>query len=95
MEQPESELRLKVDTVAHQDRGRWVLRRIGEKVFYLVSGYWIDSECGKHPREKVVEVSEGDGVWEQIRGAFPGLTELRSTKAPVLIHWNGKNCLMQ
>ena len=84
IEEPEVELKLRVD--AH--------KQLGDKVFYLVSGYWIDAECGKHPRDRVVEISEGDTGFERMREAFPGITELRSSKAPVLIHWNGKNYLI-
>jgi hypothetical protein len=84
IEEPEVELKLRVD--AH--------KQLGDKVFYLVSGYWIDAECGKHPRDRVVEISEGDTGFEQMREAFPGITELRSSKTPVLIHWNGKNYLI-
>ena len=47
------------------------------------------------PATEVVEISEGDTGFEQMREAFPGITELRSSKAPVLIHWNGKNYLIQ
>ena len=85
IEEPEVELKLKVNA----------RKQLGDRVFYLVSGYWIDAECGKHPRDQVVEISEGDTGFEQMREAFPGITELRSSKAPVLIHWNGKNYLIQ
>jgi hypothetical protein len=85
IEEPEAESKWKVSA----------RKQLGDRVFYLVSGYWIDAECGKHPRDQVVEISEGDAGFEQMREAFPGITELRSSKAPVLIHWNGKNYLIQ
>jgi hypothetical protein len=85
IEEPEAESKWKVNA----------RKQLGDRVFYLVSGYWIDAECGKHPRDEVVEISEGDTGFEQMREAFPGITELRSSKAPVLIHWNGKNYLIQ
>jgi hypothetical protein len=85
IEEPEAESKWKVNA----------RRQIGGRIFYLVGGYWIDAECASHPREEVVEMSEGDAGFEQLREAFPGITELRSSKAPVLIHWNGKNFLIQ
>jgi hypothetical protein len=85
IEEPEAELKWQVNA----------RKQIGDRVFYLVGGYWIDAECARHPRDQVVEIPEGDAGFEPLREAFPGISELRSSKAPVLIHWNDKIYLIR
>ncbi len=65
-------------------------RRIGEKVFYLNSGYWIDRQCLGHQAEPIVEISYAAPEYQKILEQYPELRSLR----PVLVYWEGKNYLL-
>lgn len=70
-------------------------RRLGDRTFYLVSGYWIDAQCRKHPKADVVELTPDSGIYADIRKSVGQIDELRSSGVPVLVHWNGKNYLVR
>ncbi len=61
-------------------------KKVGDREFRLVSGYWIDEQCSKSPDKTVVEVREGSPDFEEILKLYPDLRRLR----PVIILWKDK-----
>jgi hypothetical protein len=66
-------------------------KQIGDKKFYLRSGFWTDEDCGKHNNAAIAEIGDGSEEYRQIMARFPEVKNLR----PVLIYWNNKNCLIK
>lgn len=70
-------------------------RVISGRTFELYSGYWIDLECVKYIDSEFVEYEAVAPESEEIREAMPGLDELRRAGIPLLLHWRGKNVVLQ
>ncbi len=68
---------------------------ISGRTFELHSGYWIDLECVKYLDSELAEYAAGAPESEETRKVMPGLDELRRTGIPVILHWKGKNIVLQ
>jgi hypothetical protein len=67
------------------------LKKIGDKVFYLNSGIWIDRQCAQHRDSLVVELLPVLPEHESILKQYPELRNL----LPALIYWNSKIYLLR
>jgi hypothetical protein len=70
-------------------------RKLGNRVFYQVTRYWFDAECGRHTKAPVREISWRSGDFSEILRKEPELVQLRNSGIPILIHWNGINYLVR
>jgi hypothetical protein len=61
-------------------------KKIGDKEFYPVSGYWMDRQCGEHWGDPMVPITSDAPEYEQILSRYPELSLLR----PALVCGNGK-----
>jgi hypothetical protein len=66
-------------------------RKIGDKVFYLNAGYWIDQQCTEHPGGEILEIAPTAPEYGPLSIKYPGLGDLR----PALICTNGRNYLLR
>jgi len=66
-------------------------KRIGDKKFYPVSGYWMDRQCGEHRGDPMVPITSAAPEYEQILARYPELRGLR----PALICTRGKVYLLR
>ncbi len=66
-------------------------KKVGEKTFYLNSGYWIDRQCIEHQDDSMVEITSAAPEYEKILTQYPELRNLR----PALIYWNSEIYLLR
>ena len=66
-------------------------KKVGEKTFYLNSGYWIDRQCIEHQNDSMVEITSAAPEYKQILTQYPELSNL----LPALIYWNSKIYLLR
>jgi hypothetical protein len=66
-------------------------KKIGGKVFYLNSGYWIDRQSIEHPEHPIVEIAPAAPEYRKILIQYPELRDLR----PLLVHWENNNYLLR
>lgn len=64
----------KTKDMAKSEEG--VFQKIGDKEFYLDSGYWTDRQCLEHPGVPVVEISPADPEYKSILSQYPDLLKL-------------------
>ncbi len=66
-------------------------KKLGDKNFYPVSGYWMDKECTEHPEAEILEITSKEPEFESILARYPELADL----LPVCIYWEGKNYVLR
>ncbi len=66
-------------------------RKIGERLFYRKSGYWIEKDCLKHPDAAIVEITPEASEYAQILKDYPEIGPL----VPALIYWNSRLYLLR
>jgi hypothetical protein len=66
-------------------------RGIGDKFFYSNSGFWIDKQCIEHLGAVIVEITTRAPEYESILKQYPDILKI----APAVIHWEGKNYVLQ
>ena len=71
------------------------VKKVANKTFYLVGGYWIDGDCAGRSAAPVEEVPEGEARYDELSKEFPGIEELRSFRLPVLLHRGDKNYVIR
>jgi hypothetical protein len=57
-----------------------IFQKIGDKEFYLDSGYWTDLQSLEHPGVPVVEIRPADPEYKSILGQYPDLLKLTPAK---------------
>jgi len=70
-------------------------KKVANKTFYLVGGYWIDGDCAGRSAAPVEEVPEGEARYDELSKEFPGIEELRFFRLPVLLHRGDKNYVIR
>ena len=66
-------------------------RKIGERLFYKKSGYWIEKDCVIHPDATIVEITSEASEYAQILKDYPEI----GTLIPALIFWNSRLYLLR
>jgi len=70
-------------------------KKLGNRVFYQMTRYWLDAECAKHPEAPLRQIIWDSGDFRDILRKEPALAQLRTSGIPVLIYWNGINYLVR
>ncbi len=70
-------------------------KKIGDRIFVLISGFWIDRTCTARADAQLVETQSGSATYEAIRKAVVGFDELLAAGESALIFWDGKIYLIR
>jgi hypothetical protein len=66
-------------------------KRIGDKVLYLSSGFWVDPQCVEHRDEPIIEILPAASEHKSILAKYPELRDL----LPAVIYWNNRIYLLR
>ena len=70
-------------------------KKIGERLWYRTSNYWVDAACVAHSEAPVLEFARDSKEYADILAKEPDLAELHSARVPILLFWNGSNYLIR
>lgn len=78
----------KLAVLIYSGRDKGVEKRVSDRTFYLISGYWIDAQCIEHSSAEYEEMKPESADYGQILKLF---AEIR----PAVIYWSGKNFVLR
>lgn len=70
-------------------------KKIGQRLFYRTTNYWVDAGCLAHSEAPTVEIARGSKEFADILGREPNLAQLQAPDVPILLFWNGVNYLIR
>ncbi len=69
--------------------------KIGQRLFYRTTNYWIDAGCVSHSEAPTREISRGSKDYADVLAKEQDLARLHTSGVPVLLYWNGMNYLIR
>lgn len=69
-------------------------KKVAGRLFYRTSGYWVDGECLLRPNAPRRDIRKDSKEYSDMIAKEPALVELKG-EVPVLVYWNGANCLIR
>jgi len=86
-----------IRNLSEEDRSKLDMasaRKVGDRVFLLRNGYWIDLACAGRPASPVLQINRASDEFKKISKTLAGLSELLPSDAPILLCWEGKSYLI-
>lgn len=71
------------------------VKKIGNRVFYRTTGFWVEADCALHGEAPSREISRDSKEYADMLAREPALAELHSAGVPILLYWNGTNYLIR
>ncbi len=83
------------EVILAQEKAEKSSRIVGARHMLKTSKFWVDAECVKQSGAPVREIGRDSKDYADILAKEPDLAPLTSSGTPILLYWNGANCLIR